>query len=205
MLKRILVTLLCAVAFFCIASPQLLCASAIGEHMENLEKQKKQKQVELARLEELAKIIQDEIGTTKAQMAQNAMNTAPKIGYQKTNAQGLVTTTGGIVHGPSKHWVLDLDALRKEYEQADIYTPSEITAIIEYHKAYVQNKGFTAECSEYMAKMAESNAQLRTIKKYIERKKAEIKEIENALTGSSSSSSSGGSGGGNDGGGGGGY
>jgi predicted nucleic acid-binding Zn-ribbon protein len=178
--------------------PNMLRADSIGEHMQQMEKDKNRKQKELSRLEELEKIIADEIGTAKAEMAQSMSDTVQKIGKTKKSPDGLVTTAGGIVHSPKQHWELDVEGLRKEYKNAGIYTEDEIDTIVEFHEAYIKNKGFTAGIAEQLAKVAEGKAQQRAIQKYISRKKQEIRDLENALQGNSSSnpSSDGGGGGG---------
>jgi septal ring factor EnvC (AmiA/AmiB activator) len=182
---------------------QMAQASKIGENMKQLEADKAKKEKELKNLEKLEEIVDNEIGTAKAEMAQNMNNTVQKVGHSKANPDGLVTTSGGIVHSPSKHWKLNVNNLRKEYENAGIYTPDEIDVIVEFHKSYVANQGFTAGIAEQLAKVAEATAQKRTIQKYIARKKQEIDELENAIRGTSSGD--GGGGGGSGGGGSGGY
>jgi hypothetical protein len=178
--------------------------SKIGEHMQDMETQKAKKEKELKNLEDLEKVVADQIAEAKAEMAQNMLSTMEKVGRTKTTPDGLVTTGGGIMHSPSQHWKLDVNRLRKEYESAGIYKPEEIDTIIEFHKSYVQNQGFTAGIAEQLAKVAEATAQQRTIQKYISRKKQEIQELENAIQGSSGVGNDGG-GGGSGGGSGGGY
>ena len=150
-----------------------------------MEKTKAKKLKELSRLEELEKIVANEIATAKAEMAQNMSNTVQNVGKSKASPEGLVTTSGGVVHSPKQHWELDVDKLRQEYENAGIYTQDEIDTIVEFHKAYVKNRGFTAGIAEQLARVAEAKAQQRTIQKYIAVKKQEITELENALQGSS--------------------
>lgn len=188
------VAFLAAVPSFVQAMPM----SKLGEHFKNLEAEKSKKEKELKRLEDLAKAVENEIGSAKAEMAKNMMSTVEQVGRSKANPEGLVMTGGGIMHSPSKHWKLDAKKLRKQYEQAGIYKPEEIDVIIEFHKSYVQNQGFTAGIAEQLAKVAEATAQKRTIEKYISRKKDEIDELDNAIRGTTSD------GGGSDGGGGGG-
>ena len=185
--------------------PQVAQASKIGEHMEQMEADKAKKEKELKNLEQLENIVANEIGAAKAEMAQNMTNTVQHLGHSKANPEGLVTTSGGVVHSPSKHWKLNVKSLRKEYENAGIYTPDEIETIVEFHKSYVANQGFTAGIAEQLAKVAEATAQQRTIQKYITRKKQEIHELENAIRGTSSGDGGGGGDGGSGGGGSGGY
>jgi len=166
-----------------ILSPGIFCGVSLGEQLQQLEAQKQQKEKELARLKGMEKMIENDIATTKALMAQSVVNTVPKIGYMKANAQGFVTPSTGIVHSPTQNWTLDTVRLRKTYEQSKLYTTDEINTIITYHKAYVQNQGFTAGCSEFLAKMAEGTAQLRSIQKYISRKQDEIDELDNLIQG----------------------
>ncbi len=187
-----------AIPFF----PFAVQAISIGEHKQQMETDKKKKEKELSHLEDLGKMVADEIAVAKAEMAQSMSDTVQKVGKSKTSPDGLVTTTGGIVHSPKERWVLDVKKLRKEYENAGIYTKDEIDTIVEFHEAYVSNKGFTAGIAEQLAKVAEGKAQQRAIQKYIDRKKQEIQEIEKALQGSASDGGGGG-GGGSDGGGGG--
>lgn len=203
-----LIPVLAALAMFGVLFDHgVVQAVGLGEHMQEMEKTKEKKLKELSRLEELEKIVADEIASAKAEMAQNMSNTVQNVGRSKKNPEGLVTTTGGVVHSPKQNWVLDKERLRKEYENTGIYTADEIDTIVEFHDAYTQNRGFTAGIAEQLARVAEAKAQQRTIQKYIAVKKQEIRELENALQGSSSGTvSSGGSGGdGGGGGGGGGY
>lgn len=199
----IIVRVLAVVAGLLLMGSAAAGAAELGEKMADLDSQVKKKTKELANLQELHKIVEDEIGTIKAQIGQSGSSQAAKIGPNK-DPGGFVTTAGGVTHGWSKHWVLDKQKLRKEYEAAGIYTPDEIDSIVEYHEAYVQNQGFTAECSENLAKLAECAAQKRAIEKYIERKQAEIRELELAGQGTTSDEVMGAGGGGSDGGGGGG-
>lgn len=211
-MKKYIAFIIALVTIACFGLPAFSGASTIGEHMAKLEADKKKKEKQLENLKQLENILENEIGKIKARIAHSAMNTAPKIGRTKANAQGFVTATGGITHSPNQRWTLDADKLRKEYENAGIYTSEEIDTIVTFHESYNQNQGFTAECTEILSQWAEAEAQLRTIKKYIERKEQEIQEVENAIRGPSASGTgagagggSGGSGGGGGGGGGGGY
>jgi len=183
---------------------QRVPASVIGEHMQKIEKEKAKKDKELKNLEQLEEIVANEIATAKAEMAKAMSSTIEQVGKSKANPEGLVTTSGGVTHSPSQHWVLDVKKLRSEYEQAGIYTKDEIDVIVEFHQSYVTNQGFTAGIAEQLAKIAEATAQKRTIGKYIAVKKQEIRDLENAMKGSSSSDVSNGGGNGGDGGGGGG-
>ncbi|MFZ7128040.1 MAG: hypothetical protein ACOWWM_17920 [Desulfobacterales bacterium] len=179
-----------------------LRAASIADAAQQLENSRKQKEKELKNLQELENIIESEIGTAKAQLAQSVTSTVPKIGKVKSDPSGLVTIAGPVTHRPNGGWTLDANKLRKEYELAGIYTKDEIDDIVGFHESYNQNQGFTTEIAEHLAKIAEGKAQQRTLQKYIERKKQEIREIENALTGPSPDEGGGGDGGG---GGGGGY
>lgn len=206
MKKVLLIVISIAVAFGLNPCLHAMPTSSIGQHMQKVETDKKKKEKELQNLEALKEIVANEIAVNKAEMAQNMSNTVQQVGKSKSDPNGLVTTAGGIVHGPSQHWVLDVKKLRKEYEQAGIYTASEIDVIVGYHEAYVQNQGFTGGIAEQLAKIAEATAQKRTIEKYIDRKKKEIRELDNTLRGSSAASGNGdGGGGGGGGGNGGGY
>jgi hypothetical protein len=198
--------LIVAFVFGALPCPQVVQASKIGEHMAQLKADKAKKEKELKNLEKLEEIVANQIGTAKAEMAQNMTNTVQQVGHSKANPEGLVTTSGGIVHSPSKHWKLNIKSLRKEYENAGIYTPDEIDVIVEFHQSYVANQGFTAGIAEQLAKVAEGKAQQRTIQKYIARKKQEIAELENAMQGTSTGDGGGGGGSGSgSGGGSGGY
>ena len=192
-------TVLCALAV--LFDPSGLQASVIGEHMQQMEKTKAQKMKELSRLEALENIVANEIGTAKAEMAQNMSNNVQQVGKSKVSPEGLVMTSNGVVHTPKQDWELNVDKLRQEYKNAGIYTQDEIDTIVEFHKAYVKNRGFTAGIAEQLARVAEAKAQQRTIQKYIALKKQEIEQLENALQGSSPDASSAAS----EGGGGGGY
>ncbi len=187
-------TIAAVLAFlFLYVSPPLVQAwptSQIGQHMSDLEAQKQKKAKELQNLKNLKKIVNDQIATAKAEMAQNMTSTVEKVGRVKADPNGLVTTAGGVSHSPSKHWKMNFENLRKEYENAGIYKPDEIDTIIEFHKSYVQNQGFTAGIAEQLAQVAEATAQKRTIEGYIERKEKEIAEVENAIKGAASANSS---------------
>lgn len=186
--KTLLVLCSAALAFLVTASGTYGITSDLGQHIQNLENRKKEAQKSLERLHAMKKVIEDEIGTIFAEIGLSGMDTIPKIGYLKTHAQGFVSAPSGwIVHSPGRHWVLDTDKLRKEYEQAGFYTPEEIDQIVSYHQAYVQNHGFTDTYSEQFAKLAEAKAQLRKINQFIERKEKELQEIELAIKGPSSS------------------
>lgn len=201
MMKIGVSTLTVLFALAVLFDPCGLQASVISEHTQQMEKTKAKKMKELSRLEELENIVANEIGTAKAEMAQNMSNTVQNVGKSKVSPEGLVTTSGGVVHSPKQDWVLDADKLRQEYKNAGIYTQDEIDTIVEFHKAYVKNRGFTAGIAEQLARVAEAKAQQRTIQKYIALKKQEIQQLENALQGSSPDASSAAS----EGGGGGGY
>ncbi len=203
MMRIFFYALIVAFASSLVPCPQMVQASKIGEHMDQLEVDKAKKEKELKNLEKLEEIVANQIGAAKAEMAQNMTNTVQQVGHSKADPNGLVTTSGGIVHGPSKHWKLNTKKLRKEYENAGIYTPDEIDVIVEFHQSYVANQGFTAGIAEQLAKVAEAKAQQRTIQKYIARKKQEIHDLENAIQGTSSGDGDDGSGGGGGGGGGG--
>ena len=205
MMRIFFYALIVAFASSVVPCPQVVQASKIGENMKQLEVDKAKKEKELKNLEKLEEMVANEIGVAKAEMAQNMTSTVQKVGHSKANPDGLVTTSGGIVHRPSKHWKLNVQNLRKEYENAGIYTPDEIDVIVEFHQSYVANQGFTAGIAEQLAKVAEGKAQQRTIQKYIARKKQEIHDLENAIRGTSSGDGGGGGDGGSGGGGSGGY
>jgi len=200
MRMRILCALLLAIFLFgTVASLHAAPLSKTGQHMKMMEEKKAKKQKELKNLEKLEEIVGNQVASAKAEMAKNMMSTMEKVGRVKTDPNGLVMTGGGIMHSPSKRWKLNVQRLRKEYENAGIYTPDEINDIVDFHQSYVENQGFTAGISEQLAKVAEAKAQQRTIQKYIARKIKEIEELESALNGLSSGGGGSGSGGGGDG------